>query len=453
MRSIIKKALMLCMVLSMSISVFANGNKEGNSTKTNADEKVVLTWWTWTVPTVEDFVVIKEGFEKKYPNIELRSSVNQMDDYKTKLQTEFASGTGPDILCVQPGSLLNKYNQFLLDLTEPAKDTLIKLVPAVVADAKYRSGGDKIAMAPLGSASTMFVYYNATYFEQAGITEVPTDLESMKLAISKLKITFPDKLPLTIGLKDSWFNGDVFSLFANMVESGITERADNGLVKWNSPKFVQAMTLLKSMVDEGIFEKDALGVSVYEDSIGMWADGKAAMHINGGWAVGMLSNPSNVNEAGTPYADRRGDRATDSDVFGAFPVPNFAGGDPVVLGGIDVGISINKSVADNPAKLDAAIKLLDYMLVGEGRTYQTGRPGSGLIPSLIGASLNKTIFQDKASSDGVDAIVDATNNYMAAPRGVQNPAVFTQLGVVVQNVVSGNDIQTELDALQLVSEK
>ena len=431
-------SLALCLVLAFTLS---------------AADKVVLTWWTWSLPTVEDFVVIKKGFEARYPNIELQSSVNQMDDYKTKLQAEFSSGAGPDLFSVQPGPLLSQYKSFALDLTTIAKPTLDKLVAAVVADAWVRSGGNMIAIAPLGSAATMFIYYNATYFKKANITRLPTDLASLKDAIAKLKKTFPDKLPLTIGLKDGWFNGDVFSLFANMVEKGITEKADQGKVKWNAPQFVKAMTLLKSLVDQGVIDKNSLGVSVYEDSIGMWADGKAAMHINGGWAIGMLSNPKNVNAEGKPYADRRGGRATDSDVFGAFPVPNFAGGAPVVLGGIDTGIALNKNLSKDPAKLDAALKLLDYMLVGEGRTYETGRPGAGLIPSLKGVSLDKSIYQDKASSDGVDAIVNTTNNNMAGPRGVSSPAVFNQMGVVVQNVVAGKDIKAELDALQAVAEK
>lgn len=419
----------------------------------SAADKVVLSWWTWSIPTAEDFVILKKGFEAKYPGIELQSSVNQMEDYKAKLSAEFSSGSGPDVLSLQPGPLLSTYKPFLLDLAKPAKATLDSLVPAVVADARLRSGGDMTAIAPLGSASTMFVYYNATYFQKAGITKLPTDLASMKDAMAKLKKTYPDKLPLTIGLKDSWFNGDVFALFANMVEKGITEKADQGKIKWNDARFVKAMTVLKSLVDQGVIDKNSLGVSVYEDSIGMWADGKAAMHINGGWAVGMLSSPKNVGANGKPYADRRGGRATDNDVFGAFPVPNFAGGEPVVLGGIDVGIALNKNLAKNPAKLDAALKLLDYMLVGEGRSYETGRPGAGLIPSLKGASLNKSIYQDKASSDGVDAIVEATNNNMAGPRGVSNPAVFTQMGVVVQNVVAGKDIKAELNALQAVADK
>ncbi|WP_028975143.1 ABC transporter substrate-binding protein [Spirochaeta cellobiosiphila] len=439
------------LLIVMALPMWANGSSE--SSDSASSDKVVLTWWTWTIPTEEDFTVLKEGFEKKYPNIELQYSVNQMDDYKQKLQVEFASGAGPDVISMQPGSLLNKYKPFLMDLSEPVADTLDQLVPAVVDNAKKYSGANKIYLAPLGTSSTMFIYYNATYFEQAGITSIPNDLDSLLVTIEKLKKTFPNKLPLTIGLKDGWFNGDVFSLLANMVEPGITEKADKGEIKWNDPQFVKAMEVLRKLVKLGVIDKNALGVSVYEDSIGMWADGKAVMHVNGGWAIGMLSNPSNVNEKGIPYADRRGGRATDNDIFGAFAVPNFAGGDPVVLGGIDIGLSLNKNLLKDKAKLDAALKLLDYMLVSEGRTYETGRPGAGLIPTLKNTSLNKSIYQDPASSAGVDAIVNTTNNDLAGPRGVTNPAVFNQMGIVVQNVVAGKDIQDELDALQAVSEK
>jgi ABC-type glycerol-3-phosphate transport system substrate-binding protein len=185
----------------------------------------------------------------------------------------------------------------------------------------------------------------------------------------------------------------------------------------------------------------------------MLMDGKAAMHVNGGWNVGNLSSSKAKDAAGKLYADRRGGRATDGDVFGAFPLPNFNGGAPVVLGGIDIGLSLNKNLAKDPAKLDAALKLVDYMLVGEGRTYQTGRPGSGLIPSLKGATLNLTPFTDKAGAEGANAIVTATNTLMAGPRGVSNPAVFAQLGVAVQKVVLGFDPKAELDAIQAVADK
>ena len=40
-----------------------------------------------------------------------------------------------------------------------------------------------------------------------------------------------------------------------------------------------------------------------------------------------------------------------SDVFSAFPLPNFNGGKPVVLGGIDIGISLNKNITKDKAAL------------------------------------------------------------------------------------------------------
>jgi ABC-type glycerol-3-phosphate transport system substrate-binding protein len=207
------------------------------------------------------------------------------------------------------------------------------------------------------------------------------------------------------------------------------------------------------LVTQGLVDKNSVGVAVYEDSIGLLMDGKAAMHVNGGWNVGNLSNASAKDSSGKLFADRRGGRATDKDVFGAFVLPNFNGGSPIVLGGIDIGIAFNKSLAKDPAKLDAALKLLDYMLVSEGRSYQTGKPGSGLIPTLKGATLNLTPFTDKAGADGANAIVTATNTMMAGPRGVSNSAVFNQLGVCVQKVVLGMDIKAELDAIQAVADK
>ncbi len=418
----------------------------------SAADKVVLTWWTWTLPTQEDFAVLKNGFEAQYPGIELQPSVNQMDDYKTKLKVGFAASEGPDVLSMQPGELINQFKPYLLDLA-PAQATLDKLEPAVVADAKVRSGGDAVRLAPLGSSSTMFIYYNATYFAKAGITKLPSNTAELLDAAAKLKKAYPDKVPFTIGLKDGWFNGDVFSVLANQVEKGLVEKADAGQIKWTDARFVKALNNLKDLVAKGLIDKNSVGISVYEESIGLLMDGKAAMHVNGGWNVGNLSSTKVKDAAGKLYADRRGGRATDGDVFGAFALPNFNGGLPVVLGGIDIGLSLNKNLSKNPAKLDAALKLLNYMLVGDGRTYQTGRPGSGLIPSLKGATLNMTPFADKAGADGANAIVTATNTQMAGPRGVTNSAVFARLGAAVQNVVIGKDPAAELAAVQAVADR
>ena len=74
------KKIVLFALLSivMALPPLAVGSNQASTPATT--EKVTLNWWTWTLPTEEDFVVLKEGFEAKYPNIELVYSVNQMDD-------------------------------------------------------------------------------------------------------------------------------------------------------------------------------------------------------------------------------------------------------------------------------------------------------------------------------------------------------------------------------------
>lgn len=419
--------------------------------ETKPAEKTVLVWWGW-FPTQEDFAVIEKDFEAENPNIDLQATRFLYDDYVTKLKTEFSGSVGPDVLSMKDGALLNDFKPYLADLSKDAAPILDKLVPSIVADAKFRSGGSSVLYAPLGMSSQMFVYYNATMFEKAGIAKAPTNAAEFKDAVAKIKKAFPDKLPFAIGLKDGWFATDFFITLANMVSPGITEKADKGEVKWNDAKFLEAMVLLQDLVKTDIVPKTSVGLAEYEDAIGLLMDGKAVMLANGSWNAGNLSNPTVVDAAGKPYGDRRGSRATDKDVMGAFPVPNFAGGNTVVIGGVDIGMAVNKKAVENPAKKAAVLKLLDFMAAGKGRDYFVGRPGGGLIPTLKGSSFNMTAYPDKASQDGVKSMTEAYFNNMVASREVSNSEVKNQLAIVLQNVINGKDPKAELDALQKLAE-
>ena len=403
-----------------------------------ANAKTKIVWWGW-FPTQEDFAVIKEGFEKQYPDLELEATRFMWDDYVNKLKLEFSSGAGPDVMSMKDGSLLNDFKPYLLDLTQPTADIQKQLVPTIVQDAVAKSGGKELYLIPLGMSSQMFIYYNATLFEKAGV-KVPTNAEEFAAATDALKKAYPDKLTLAIGLKDGWFATDFFLMLANMVSPGITEKADRGEAKWNSEEFVKAMNILVDLTAKDIIPKSSIALAEYEDAIGLLMDGKAIMHANGSWNAGNLS---------LQYGDRRRGRATDNDVFGAFPMPNFAGGNPVVIGGTDIGMAINK----NSKNADAAVKLIEYMALGAGRDYFTGRPGNGLIPSKAGVTLNMEAYPDQASKDGAQAMVDAYGKYMVATREVANTAVKNQLAVALQNIINGSDIQKELDEIQRIAER
>jgi len=191
-------------------------------------------------------------------------------------------------------------------------------------------------------------------------------------------------LTIAIGLKDQWFATDFFMLLANMIEPGITEKADRNEVKWNSEPFLKAMNLLKDLVAKDVIPKSSIGIAEYEDAIGLWLDGKAVMLANGSWNMGNLS---------LQYGDRRRGRETDKDVLSAFVMPNFAGGNPVVIGGMDVGMAVNKNCANK----DAAVKLVEFMTVGEGQDFFVGRPSGALIPVKVGLQRDMSAYPDQAS--------------------------------------------------------
>jgi ABC-type glycerol-3-phosphate transport system substrate-binding protein len=433
--------ILLCAIMSTAafggiFDFLKKKDKKANA----ANEKTVITWWGW-YPTQEDFAVIEEGFEAKYPEYDLQASRFMIDDYINKLKLEFQSGKGPDIMSIQEGAFLAQFKPYLMNLEPEMGEWSKQIAPKVLEGAKRAGGDDNLYTVPLGMGGVMWVYYNATKFEEAGI-KVPTNYDEYMMAIEKIKTAYPDKLTISIGLKDGWFAADFFNVMANQVSPGIVGKAEKGEVKWNDPKFVEAMELVQKLVAEGAIPKESVALAEYEDAIGLLSDGKALMHTNGSWNVGNLSRE---------YGDRRKGRVTENDTFGAFILPNLAGGEPVALGGMDVGMGINKQ-SDKEVKV-GAMKLIEYMTVGEGAAYFTGRAGSGLIPVKVGAQMNMEAYPDAASQAGAKNIVEGFANYFVGSREVSIPAIKNHMAVVLQNVINGADAKAELDELQKIYER
>jgi raffinose/stachyose/melibiose transport system substrate-binding protein len=424
-----KKRLVLLSVVFLCVAILVG----------TGEAKTQIRWSGW-FPTQEDSVTLKKLFETENPEIEFTYAYSQYNDYVNGIRAEFAAGSGPDVLSIQPGAIFTTMKPYLLDLTPKLGDWSKQIVPVFIEAAKA-AGDGKALYLPIGNSAQMFVYYNATLFQEAGVQKLPETGAEFIAIVETLKQKYPDKVIFPLGLKDPWYAADVFNLFANMVSPGITDKADKGEVKWNSDVFVKAMTIFKDLVAKNVIPKESVALQQYEDAIGLLHDRKALMNGNGSWNMGNLSQK---------YGDRRkmGGRATDKDVMGAFVLPNFAGGKPVTIGGMDVGIAVNK----DSKNLDAALKVVQFMTVGSGQKWFTTKEDSGLVPAKIGLQKSAEAYPDKASQDGVKAIIDGYNNYLVASRENSNPEVKNQLAVALQNIVNGNDIKKELDAIQKIAE-
>ena len=419
------------LVLTVFLTILAG-------TVIGADEKTKLSWWGW-FPTVEDAAVIKKGFEAKYPNVELTYTYAELDPYISKLKMEIASGSGPDLMSMQKGALLNSMKPYLLDLKSKLGPWTSQIIPSAMKEVEASSGSGQILMVPLGMSAQMYVYYNATLFEGAGV-KIPKTAAQFIAACKTLKEKYPNLAPFEMGLKDQWFAVDVFNIFANMASPGLTEKADKGEVKWTSASFVKAMTVFKNLVAKGIIPKDNVGLTEYEGAIGDLLDRKACMFANGSWNVGNLS---------LKYGDRRRGRATDNDLMGAFILPNFAGGKPVTIGGVDVGIAVNKGTKNQ----DAALKMLEYMTVGDGQQYFCGNPGAGLIPAKKGMVKDMSGYPDLIAQASIKMFADTYANNLVASRDISSAEVRDQLAIELQNIANGKDVKQALADIQKVYDR
>lgn len=102
---------------------------------------------------------------------------------------------------------------------------------------------------------------------------------------------------------------------------------------------------MKELYDLGAFPKDAATIDLSMAS-NYYAEGKAAMIIEGSWASGAWKDPAVI----------------DNTTILPFPaMPGGVGTGKEIIGGYGSGFYLSKATYDNADKKDAAIELLKHM--------------------------------------------------------------------------------------------
>lgn len=414
-------------------------NKSDTKSIDKSGSITYLSYWTW-IPTGKQQEVMINEFEKENPGIKIAGYGFNFDDYVKKVKVALASREGPDLIGMQMGAFFTETKRFLTELKELADKEFgngweNEVDMSDVQEAIKYSGDGKLYTMPIGVSSQMFVYYNRTIFDECGI-KPPNNYEEWKTVNEVLRKKRNDILPLTIGLKDVWFSTDLFTLLANQIAPGITVKADNGLIKWTDPVFVKAMNNIKKLKDDKIFSDDVINTYTYPTAADLFANRKCVQWAVGSWAAYTMGNSSVNNSKGFPV---------ENDEFGAFILPNVNGGNPVVIGGIDTGISINKESVHK----DEAIKFIKFMTLGKGQEIFANT--YCVLPVKIGQNIDTENFPE-AGKQGLKLFVDALKYNMVSTRQVTNPLVKDKIGLEVQNVFNGEDVKTALENIQKVTE-
>ena len=426
---------LLCALCVIGFNAFAMGS--GDSGKTaEQDGKTTVTFWSW-LPTVIDWDPIYAAFKAEYPDIDIEDVRTEQSDYFQKLQVALASGTGPDLFGLQPGTYVQQYGMFCADMKALADKYMSGWADTINQTAVEQSSNSDgyVTGMPVLLAGVPFMLYNDTLMKECGVAEVPKTYNEMKEAAKK--IIDAGYVPMAIGGADSWQAVDNFVAFCEQFEPGAVYEAEAGKRSWTDPVFVKAMEAWKAFFTDKVFEDGALGIVTYPDARDQYFFARKAVFFPcGSWHVGPTS-PSNAEIQGTEIQKR-------GDIIGMAAWPQVGPLPVVATTGVDFILSINK----DSKKQEAAMKFVDFITRGKGQELWTAT-GQGT-PVVNGMAFTGKI-DGKLQQESYDTIYQM-NAASQARRKLLYAELDKALSVAGQNIASGADIMKELQQVQTVSE-
>lgn len=416
-----KKALILCMVAAMVMSVLAgcggagtptddsakdkdnSSNTENTSSADKDEEKIEIEFVQVKREAVDSFDKVIKAFNEKHGNIIINQ--NPVPDAQEVLMTRASSGDLPDMFTHWPTDA--QYVQFadeglIMDLKD--KDYVGNIIDTYV-ESTMRN--DALYILPL-SLNFMGIYYNEDMFNEAGFNVPATWDELINIA---QEIKDKGEIAFLLPNKDSW---TVSQLWGNIegkdigAHQELYEKMNAGETSFaEEPYFKTSLEKMVQLLDYA--QPDSLAVG-YDQAINDFANGGSYMFIQGSWALPAI-------KAANPDINVK-----------MFPTPND-NGDMKQPVSADCGFCVNAEMADDSKKMEAIDKFLSFMFSKEGAQIFADSDQS--ISCVEGVIVD--IPEAQAMIDYIDAHSEMDNGIL--PIGFED----TKRGKI-QKVLMGDDI-------------
>jgi ABC-type sugar transport system, periplasmic component len=311
MKTSSKKLMVLALSVVIAFSAFAGECSANSQVVSNAQkqETVKISLMDlWAKNNTENICTsVRQQlrqFGKSNKNIVVtEEGIGDQTAYYTKLDTLAASDSLPDIF-VCKGSELAKFakSQVVASLDKMlSADKTWKngYVPSAFDD--LTSGGSIYAV-PYSMLSTSVVYYNKKMLAKVGYNTFPKTWNNFLTMIQKLKAT--GVTPIALGNKDQWVaESCILSALGDRFTgtSWFKSILNNKGAKFTDAGFVKALTALQQLGTSGAFNKDMNSIDNTQQET-LYFSGKAAMFIEGSWAIGAVASGPNKIAASTGVA-------------------------------------------------------------------------------------------------------------------------------------------------------
>ena len=246
---------------------------------------------------------IVDAFNKENPNIKVKMTVMEWDDYYVKLPNAVGTGRGPAIAVMHVDSLATNAAR---NVIEPLDDVAkaLELKQEDFADVVWKAGeyngkryGIPLDVHPLG------FFYNKTVMEKAGLdpAKPPMTGDAYLAALEQLKgkgvqghwaSPFLFTGGLTVYALIWQFGGDLFD-------------AEASKATWNAEPGIKALTWFADLVKNGHSPKN---VAQDADAIAL-QNGKSAFNWNGIWNINTLREKKGLQWGVAPLPNIGGTKA------------------------------------------------------------------------------------------------------------------------------------------------
>lgn len=315
--------------------------------------KVKLTvWHNWTGQDAKAIAMRKilDDFKAQHPEVDLEVEGLPTDGLKTRLRTVAAADEMPDLFVMWPDAMTKEFvNGNLLqpidDFLNSKPDWKNNFIPNAL-DGFTVNG--KIYSVPMNLAPSSFIYYNQAIFDKYGV-KAPKTWDELKAAIDTFNKN--NVIPIALGNKANWVaQSTIFSTIGDRVTGTdwfLKAAAQDG-AKFTDPEFIKALTVMQDLGKSKAFQ-DGFNSIDENQMMQLYFQGKAAMFMDGGWALANLVNNAPKDVLGTTH------------ITVLPPVDGGKGNPQSTAGVVGTGMGMSKKVTG--AQKEAAQQLL-YALSG-----------------------------------------------------------------------------------------
>lgn len=415
----------------------AETSEEVEEAVANPVELNVTTTFAGEDGNAQNFKAAVEAWCAETGNTVADSSATSDETFKTRVITDFETGSEPDVLFFFNGADANSFIEAgkvvsIDDIRAEYPEYASNMNDDLIADSLV--DGKKYAVPVNGFWEAMFV--NTEVLDAADVAVPGADYTWDQFLADCQKIKDAGYTPIACALGNIphyWWEFAIFNHTSPATHVQVPESVDSE----QGQAWVAGMEDIKALYEAGYFPDNTLSATD-DETFAMFTEGKAAFLIDGSWKVGGIvsacqSDPEDASTLDTEklakfdvtYVPGQGDRkATD------------------LIGGLSMGYYITTKAWEDPDKRAAAVSFVEYMTSDEIVPVFAQHTASALknAPAVDESSFNPLQVKAMAMMSGVTSLTGAVQDIF---QGDCRVSTFDGMPEIVTGRVSAIDAVQE----------